>query len=193
MNQHLDPVDSHVVSAQRGRKLIHEMGSVFALAAVAVLGSVSVASAQDEITRFLVSVGGNVHQVDHDDLSKNEICNEGFAANIALLSPEEPEGGHPVDFAPCDDGVVPIIDIHATLLDNGWALVTGTVGMTSVECHFNGTLYPCTWPGNGTFTIREINEVMKPGDRLDIHGKGEHGRNVVDFTELTLYYGEVHW
>jgi hypothetical protein len=169
--------------------------SVVAAAALGTWAGLNVATAQDseELGRYALVVKGTLDEVDHDDLSQDETCHEDFLAYVAVISPDAPDDGQPVKFETCDDGVVPNIDFHATLLDNGWALVKGTVSMTSVSCRFNNTLDPCTWPGTGTFTIKEVNQVMKPGDSLDISGGANHGGNIVNFPELKVDYFKIKW
>ena len=51
---------------------------------------------------------------------------------------------------------------------------------------------PLQLAGHRHVSLKELNEVLKPGDRLDSHGRGVHYKTV-DFTELTLYYDSINW
>jgi hypothetical protein len=137
-----------------------------------------------------------VHSMDHDDLSPNEKCDEGAGLmRWADLFPDDParQVDGKVWESQCDDGVKPIIDLTASLHEDGSARVVGDLKMWSEFCVFNNTLDPCSdGDFNGNFVVKHIDLDIQPGGNVSICPtcKADH-KNTVDFQELTLKYSTL--
>jgi hypothetical protein len=154
---------------------------------VAMTGVADTASADT----YRVDIYGTVLATDHDALSDDESCSEGFDAIVAVFDDqgdEFQENSRTIEFNQCGDGVRPIISIRSTLLDDGAVHVKGELRMWSEYCTFGFLAYNCASPESAeTATFSSFDLVLYPDDRVDVSASGDVV-NTVEFQDTKVSY-----
>jgi hypothetical protein len=159
------------------------MKSIRVLALAAAITSLSAAdTASAEPDTYRVDIYGTVDWVNGNWKS----CTESFDAIVAIVEDDASWEGETrrVDFGRCrgDDngpGIAPRITVTTVRRDDGSAYVSGDLDILAPECPTQ-TLNTCG--------VRHFENVLQPGDQVEIDGELELGaRDSVKFVTVLSY------